>query len=322
MLIRGQTTEQRIAEIANSFAKGISGAREGMQSHNKALMEQNRYDDAKSRQAEAEKRQRAIQAIETANNISANTGKFVPPAEIEPMLATGDFSGLDMVLKYAPESRKAQMEGENRKMQTDEHNINMKIKNRQLSDLDKPFEQSNEYKKAVALAGIKNSAKPSGTDRVTQKQMEKLGVDNAQLFKVKGAMDEALTILNDPSVSEDQKIKTGQSLFKLLNSAEGSDAVGAEEASRLGSYLEYNLGNFTQPGAFVGRDLGGFTDQVANYSKLLGGRIQKGEEGINLLKGGGSLGSYRPGAQKANPQHVEAIKSMSDADLLKFVQGG
>lgn len=134
-------------------------------------------------------------------------------------------------------------------------------------------------------------------DNVAQKD---LTTKNVTLFNVKNAMDEAYTVLNDPNVSEDQKIKTGQGLFKLLNSAEGSDAVGAEEAKRLGSYLEYNIGNFTQPGAMFGRDLKGFTEQVGNYSKLLGGRIQRNEQTAQGLKAGKTF------SEMAAPQPAKA----------------
>lgn len=155
-------------------------------------------------------------------------------------------------------------------------------------------------------------------DNVAQK---KITENNVTLFNVKNAMDEALTVLNDPNIPEDQKTKTGQSLYKLLNSAEGSDAVGAEEAKRLGSYLEYNILNLTQPGAVFGRDLKGFTDQVGNYSKLLGGRITRNESTAQGLKQGKSFSEMAAPQEKApmqpqapvqpRPEVVQKVSSMT-----------
>ena len=256
MLIRGQTTEQRIAEIANAFQKGVEGYSAGQRRFNEAQIEENKYQDQIALKKE-ELEQRRLER--------------------------------QRALEQQDYERERNREQDKRSAEA--HAASMKEKERTLGEMLKPIEQRDSFKEKSMLAGIKAQAKPTADSKVIQKQMEKLGVGNAGLYNVKGAMDEALSILNDPSISEDQKIKTGQSLFKLLNSAEGSDAVGAEEAKRLGSYLEYNLGNFTQPGAFIGRDLKGFTEQVKNYSTLLGGRMQKNEEGLTALRNGQTLGS-------------------------------
>jgi len=280
MLVRGQTTEERIAKIAQGFGQGAQNFIQGQDKQR-----------AQGLQEEALRRQ---QAIDAQNQINS---------------------------------------AEDRSMKRQELGISQELKNAQLAELRLPFEQTKDFQKAAALQEIKTRGKPLNTPeaKIAQKQMEKLGTSNAGLFNVKGAMDEALKILNDPSVGEDQKIKVGQGLYKSLNSAEGADAVGAEEAKRLGSYLEFNIGNITQPGAFLGRDLKGFTGQISNYAKLLGGRIQQNEAGINTLRNGGSLGgapvSQSVKTQAAAPaqitqQHVNTVKSMSDADLLKFIQGG
>jgi hypothetical protein len=281
MLVRGETTEERIAKIAQGFGQGIQNFQQGQ---NQKL--------AQANQAEATRRQQAIDAQNMVNG------------------------------------------EEDRAMRREQLGISKDIAKAKMIEAGLPFEQTKEYQKFVAQENVraKNRAPVSTSEsKIAQKQMEKLGTSNAGLFNVKGAMDEALKILRDPTVGEDQKIKVGQGLYKSLNSAEGADAVGAEEAKRLGSYLEYNIANFTQPGAFIGRDLKGFTGQIENYAKLLGGRIQQNESGINTLRSGGSLGgapvSQSVKTQAAAPvqitqQHVNTVKSMSDADLIKFVEGG
>lgn len=286
MLVRGQTTEDRIGEIANKFAQGLGGIGQGLKSQADAINTQRQYEDSI-----------ALKRAELEANKAARERAFKQDA-----------------------------------MAAEKNAVDMQYKQAQIGELMAPAGTSKKFIESNMLAKTKASAsasaKPSAESKVTQKQMEKLGVGNAGLYNVKSAMDEALKILEDPATGEDQKIKTGQSLFKLLNSAEGSDAVGAEEAKRIGSYLEYNIGNFTQPGAFIGRDVKGFTDQIKNYSKLLGSRISKNEQGIETLKGGGSLSSIsqpvttnQSSTQRINPEHINAVKSMSDADLIKFIQG-
>lgn len=122
-------------------------------------------------------------------------------------------------------------------------------------------------------------------------QIAELAKKQAGLYSVKQGMDTALKQLSDPKVSEVQKIKVGQGLLKLLNSAEGSDAVGAEEARRIGSFLENKIFNITQPGSMFGRDMDEFVKQVATNSQVLGDRMAQVQEGIKALKGGASLTS-------------------------------
>lgn len=114
MLVRGQTTQERIAEIAQGLAKGIDSYSAGQRRYNEAAVSKERYDDAKSLQEEAKKRQEAIQALEVSNSLSEKTGKIVTPDMISPMFKTGDFTGLGEMLKSAPATQKSQQAKEDR----------------------------------------------------------------------------------------------------------------------------------------------------------------------------------------------------------------
>lgn len=61
------------------------------------------------------------------------------------------------------------------------------------------------------------------------------------------------------NLDDEQKLQQGRQLIKTLNSTQGADAVGAEEAARLAGKLDFALGNITNsnPTQF-GRDLEGF----------------------------------------------------------------
>jgi hypothetical protein len=121
-----------------------------------------------------------------------------------------------------------------------------------------------------------------------QDQIEGVGKKQANLIAINNEIKSAFEQLSDPALSEDDKIKVGEGLLKTLNSTQGSDAVGAEEANRLGSYLKYKLANFTEPGAFVGRDLDQFTRQVGLVSNKLDAAYQKNDEAIKNMYAGGS----------------------------------
>lgn len=125
-----------------------------------------------------------------------------------------------------------------------------------------------------------------------QEQVKELAKKAATKTSIKNQIDAALVSLNDPTIAYDQKIKTGQTLLKVLNSSEGQDAVGAEESKRLGSFIEFKLGNITQPGSFLGRDLDKFVEQVGITSNNLGDAITRNKGDIDQLYG-------RPHAQPA-----------------------
>lgn len=85
-----------------------------------------------------------------------------------------------------------------------------------------------------------------------------------------------------PKLSEAERLKQGDLLLKTLNSPQGADAIGVEEANRLGNKLRFAFGNLTNDNpAQFGRDLEGFYDDVKNTSTRLGGTLQKNQEQID-----------------------------------------
>jgi hypothetical protein len=291
MLVRGQTTEDRIAQIAQGFGQGVN---------NFMTMRRQAQQDQFAQQNQSANQQLRAQE-----------------------------------LLMEAQRRQEAMERQAKQDARDERKLGlMELEtDAKLRELSLPFNKTREFEKAAAIEALRSKNKKpimSSEDKVTQKQVEKIATDNAQLYKVSSAMKEALAQLNDPNRSEDEKIKAGQGLLKLLNSAEGSDAVGAEEAQRLGSFLEFQKFNLTNPGPVFGRDLPGFATQVKNYADLLDGRIRRGEEAARGLRSGRSLSELsapvsqavgtRQAAPKINPQAVQQIKQMSDEELLRFVQ--
>lgn len=180
-------------------------------------------------------------------------------------------------------------------------------RNLELKKLNSEINKNNAYASSL----FKNSSLEKNiSDQAIREQYKDIYKTNAKLFSVKSGIDAALKNLNDPNVSEDQKIKTGQGLLKLLNSAEGADAIGAEESKRLGSFLEYQTGNFTGAGPFWGRDLDLFTEQVSLKSQELGQRLATNEQAAQSLLKGESLGT-QVAKQPEQPQKKNILKELS-----------
>lgn len=98
-------------------------------------------------------------------------------------------------------------------------------------------------------------------------------------------IDSTVASMNDPKIDEATKVRLGNQLLKVLNSTEGKDAVGAEEAERLGDTLVYHLGlnpvNLFDPTKkFIGRNLPGFIDQATQTSNNLKTAVNSNRKSI------------------------------------------
>lgn len=118
-----------------------------------------------------------------------------------------------------------------------------------------------------------------------QEQVKTIAGKTANAKSIKNAIESSLLTLDDPKIPDDQKLTAGRALIKTLNSTQGADAVGAEEAKRLAGFLEYRLGNFFEPGPFIGRDLNKFTDQVKIQRDTLGNVIKANDASTDELYG-------------------------------------
>lgn len=123
-----------------------------------------------------------------------------------------------------------------------------------------------------------------------QVQVEKLSGKVADRKQIKSDLDSALTQLDDPKLSEDEKLIVGREIIKTLNSTQGQDAVGAEESKRLASLLEYKiLPRIGEPGNTFGRDVKLFTTQVRNNAARVGKSAETMQAEVDGLLGRGGL---------------------------------
>ena len=116
-----------------------------------------------------------------------------------------------------------------------------------------------------------------------KKLVETLSTKNANKIAIKNQIQAVVDSWDN--LSDEQKVTQGGQLLKTLNSSEGADAIGVEEAKRLGSMLEFQMFNVTQPGAFVGRDLKGFKTQAQNTANNIGTAVESNSAIIDRAMG-------------------------------------
>lgn len=152
-----------------------------------------------------------------------------------------------------------------------------------------------------------------------QTVVKNLSTKNATKQAITAQIEASLKILDDPTVSEDQKIIQGRTLLKTLNSAEGADAIGAEEAKRLGGLLEFQMFNFTNPGPMFGRaPIGDFTEQVKLQRNSLKDAIKTNQTEIDAR-----LGTSAPKAiVKTPPSDAERQAAMIELTRRKGLGAG
>lgn len=147
-----------------------------------------------------------------------------------------------------------------------------------------------------------------------KEQVKGLASKNASKIAIKNQIDSAINQLK-LAKDDDTKVRIGRGMLKILNSTEGADAVGAEEAKRLGDALEYNVfdvsaGLGIKPGKLHGRDLAGFLVQAQAISDGINGGVTANQKEIDRLYGrtpavpppGPNVGAIAPGSSslKAN----------------------
>lgn len=99
----------------------------------------------------------------------------------------------------------------------------------------------------------------------SKKLVEALTTKNASKISIANQINSDLETAKTQTPT--QKLEIYRGMVKTLNSKEGQDAVGVEEAKRLASKLEFAMGNlFNDNPTQFGRDLEGFETQAQNVS--------------------------------------------------------
>ena len=317
MLIRGQTTEERIAEIANGFGKGLQNFQQGQSQQR-----------AQSLQDEASKRQQAVQAFEIEGKLSEQTGKMVPQGTGRAILSGADID-LGSILKAQPSTAKSEnaaikKQREDLKFQQEQDKFN-----REAEEDAKPFNQTKKFQEQEALFGLKAQNKKEATPK--QNEFAAAGFSKrarqaeAELSSLPSDMGTGATdSFNDyiPSVMKGEKTKLFEQAKRNFISAnlrkESGAAISDDE------YANEERKYFAQPG-----------DTTAVLAQKARSREQAmlnlEAEGTNALSrvGDATKAGYAPasssgsfGIQNANAADVESIKKTPRADKIRFLTEG
>ena len=156
----------------------------------------------------------------------------------------------------------------------------------------------------------KENNQPSKLPVEDQKVVETLATKNAGKISIANQIDSYLTEFQK-APDKATKLRVGGQMLKVLNSPEGADAIGVEEARRLGDALDFQMFNVFGAGPMFGRDLGGFESQVKSTSEAVKGGVKTNQAEISRLTGRG-----------AKPAATRDYNSMSDAELEALLQQG
>lgn len=114
--------------------------------------------------------------------------------------------------------------------------------------------------------------------------IKKLAKSNADKTSISNSIDAVLN--NWDQWDEKEQLQQGRQLIKVLNSTQGQDAVGSEEAKRLAGKLEFAMGNLTNDNPIqFGRDLKGFKQDAMNTSKSIRDSIGSNKQVIDKAYG-------------------------------------
>lgn len=158
----------------------------------------------------------------------------------------------------------------------------------------------------------KTTAIPKMNDADTE-VVKTLSVKNANKISIANQLEQGFKTLTDSTVSTAEKVKEGQRLLKVLNSSEGQDAVGSDEAKRLGSLLEsgfHPTGIYDPAQPMFGRDISGFANQLNTGVKSIRNSVKGNETVINKIQGKYGI---QPGESM-----IQSEKTNGKPDLSKF----
>lgn len=144
---------------------------------------------------------------------------------------------------------------------------------------------------------------------LASKNANKISIAN----QIQGYLDQFNAAIKNQD--KDLALRIANQSLKVLNSPEGADAIGSEEAARLGDALKIKFFNVTEPGPMFGRDLPGFGKQVESTIKGVRSGVEANRAEISRALGGQGIGSS--GAQRSRggaDRHSLAMQALEDPE--------
>jgi len=148
------------------------------------------------------------------------------------------------------------------------------------SEKDRAFKAGESAKARAAKAKKGGGDQFKALPKEAQVTVTKLAENNAAKTAIANSLKSSIEEINREK-NEEIKIKMAEGILKTLNSTEGKDAIGVDEAKRLGSLLQFKFFNLIEPGSFFGRDLDLFIKQVGNTVGAIENGIKQNQKTIN-----------------------------------------
>lgn len=307
MLIRGQTTEDRIREIAQGFGQGIENFQQGQDRQR-----------AQTLQDEALKRQQAMQAFEVESKLSDQTGRNMYGSGAGSQVMSGNNGGIGAMLNKAPMTPKYEREQRKLEKEALKNEAEMEKLNYERNERAKDPTERDSFKEKAALLGVKNKNKPVVLPIENKTTIAALAKKNSDATYIANNLDTFLK--NAENYTDDQILTQGKQLIKTINSTLGPDATGAEEVKRLASKLEFGLGNFTNdnPTQF-GRDLKGFRQQVKDTVDIMRGSVNMNKQEIERQYGRAPVSqpvsTQQAASVNVSPEIAQRVQSYTPAQV-------
>lgn len=169
--------------------------------------------------------------------------------------------------------------------------------------------------KAITSRAVETKAEFAKLPPEAQTEIKTLANKNANKKSIANQMRGYLAEYQNAQ-SKDEKLRIGGMMIKTLNSPEGADAVGAEEAKRLAGALEFQKFNMTGAGPMFGRDLKGFNNQVVATIDAVESGIKMNQSRIDELYGRPTVGAI---AQPNMERQGKGTSGQAIADEFEFV---
>lgn len=193
----------------------------------------------------------------------------------------------------------------------------------------KQADKNREYSLREQELGLKKSALSAEKNRFGQLPVDKqevikgLAKDNAGKESIANAIDAVLS--NWDNLSDEEQLQQGRQLIKTLNSTQGKDAVGAEEAARLAGKLDFALGNlspFNNNPIQFGRDLEGFKTDAQITSKGIRDAMAANQKTIDSNYGRQSQSPKTQSAGKIRVSNGSETLEIDPSDLADAEKDG
>jgi hypothetical protein len=230
MLQRGQTTEERIAQIAQGFGQGAQNFIQGQDKQRSQGLQQ-----------EATRRQQAIQEMEIEGKLSEQTGKNLVGTGVGKQYLTSGMAGIGELMNAAPASRKAELE-------TSKATLDAQYKQSQI-------DKNNKYD-PTSVAGARAAAAEVAYGKRKEKELEET-VNKAKIADFD---------ISSPDIIPSQK--DAEEVKKYNASNKNYQQIGNRLAGRLSALKTMDRAGVTNAYKLIEQDLTQMALQAKELANL------------------------------------------------------